>query len=196
MARAYLYLPVRIPLLAVLALELVALGLELAISPPRIAIMPAQRPAGRIINTAAPNPRFEAAALLARPLFSPGRRPAIAAPRPVPQPPRLSGIVVTGSGRYAIFVPDGGNPMIVAKGQLIGPFKIREITTTQVIVSGPNGSFTLHTSYPDAASGTASQAASTPSKIPAPITLPGGITLYPATRENLPDDADWPGPKD
>jgi hypothetical protein len=86
--------------------------------------------------------------------------------------------------------------MIAARGQFIGPFRIREITTTQVIVSGPNGSLTLHTSDAETAWGGASQAGSKPTNIPAPIVLPGGITLYPATGDNLPDAADWPGTRD
>jgi len=189
MARAYFYLAVPTSLLVVLALEL-------ATSQARVTLMAAPLPAARIVSPAASGLRAEVDVLLARPLFSPRRRPVIAAPPPVPQPPRLSGIVVTGSGRYAIFVSAGGHPMIAARGQFVGPFRIREITTTQVIVSGPNGSLTLHTSDAETAWGGASQAGSKPPNIPAPIVLPGGITLYPATGDNLPDAADWPGTRD
>jgi len=188
MARCYFCRAVPVALLVVLVLEL-------ATSRARIATMPAQLPDIQTVSLAAQHRPVDVAALLARPLFSPLRRPAIAAPPPVAQPPRLSGIMVTASGGYAIFVPHGGNPMIAAEGQFIGPFKIREITATQVIVSGPDGMLTLHASDPEAGSAVVSQAASRPPKISLPVTLPGGITLYPATSANLPDEADWSGTK-
>ncbi len=177
---------------------LAVLAWELATPQARVTITPALPSAAKIINPAPPSPRGAVAILLARPLFSPLRRPASAAIQPVvqPLPPRLSGIVVTGSARYAIFVPSGGTPMIAAKGQLIGDFKIRAITTTQVILSGPNGILTLQTSSHGAASGGASNAVAMQSNVPAPIILPGGITLYPATKENLPDATSWSGTPD
>ncbi len=113
----------------------------------------------------------------------------------MPYPPRLSGIVVTGSGKYAIFAMNGGHAMIAATGELIGAFKVSEISTTRVIVSGPTGNLTLLTTYPNPGSDIASNAPK-PAKLAAPIVLPGGITLYPATSFTLPDAADWPGPTD
>jgi hypothetical protein len=196
MARAQFYLPVPIPLLTVLALGLSDLALELRPSKLPVMTTPAPPPPAQIISTAGPNLSGEAAILSARPLFRPSRRPFIAAPPPVPQPPRLSGIVVTGSGKYAVFTLKGGNPMIAATGQLIGAFKVCEITTMRVVVSGPSGNLTLLTSYPSPGSGNASNILSEPAKFLAPIVLPGGITLYPATSSNLPDAADWPGPTD
>jgi len=195
MARAHLYLSVPMPLLIVLALELSGIAMEFRPSRLPDIITPPPPSAAQIIRTVAPNLSSEAAILLARPLLSPSRRPYIAAPPPMPQPPRLSGIVITGSGRYAIFTMRGGNAMIAAPGELIGPFKVCDITTTRVIVSGPTGNLTLLTSDPSRGSNVASNMPK-PTTFSAPIILPGGITLYPATSFTLPDAADWPGPTD
>lgn len=81
--------------------------------------------------------------VLARPLFSPSRRPAatIAAG---PQQPRLAGIVMGPSGRRAIFAGEGDARGIVAGvGQQAGAWQIRAIDENTVQVLGPEGPRTL-----------------------------------------------------
>ena len=84
-----------------------------------------------------------AAVALARPLFSPDRRPgrnagpAQAGPPPAPLP-RLSGILVTPAGRSAIFA---GQPASTAvrEGARIGTYEVRSIEPGQVTLLGPDG---------------------------------------------------------
>jgi hypothetical protein len=183
MARGFLFAAVPIPFLALIAMESFLPSAQVAMSPATISAAPSY-------SLARPDPHEAVAVLLARPLFSRVRRPPIALSQTVPQPPRLSGIMITGAGRYAIFAPAGGHPIIAAEGSSVGVYKISEITTRQVIVRGPAGVVTLRTSY--GASGAGDADAARPA--PVPVVLPGGITLYPATKQNLPDAATWPGP--
>jgi hypothetical protein len=183
MARGLVYTAVLTSCLAVLTLESFT---------PRARVTIAQVPAAMAaagLHPDRPAPR-EPVALLARPLFSRDRRPAIAAPPSMAQLPRLSGIMVTGTRRYAIFAPDRGAAIIAAEGSSVGGYRISEITARQVIAVGPNGAVALRTRY-EAAGANAGAAIVTG---PVPVVLPGGITLYPPTKQNLPDAASWPGP--
>ena len=93
--------------------------------------------------------------VLARPLFSPSRRPAttIAAG---PQQPRLSGIVMGPDGRRAIFAGDGdARGMVAGVGQQAGAWQVRAIDQNSVQVFGPDGPRTLTPSRDASASGTA-----------------------------------------
>lgn len=99
------------------------------------------------------------APLLARPLFTPGRRPdpagatpAMAALRP-PEPPRLTGILVTRAGRSAIFAaqPGGLAATVVKEGSRMGPWRVDAIHTADVQLSGPDGQRTVRLAYSDTA---------------------------------------------
>ena len=83
---------------------------------------------------------------LARPLFSPSRRPA-ATIVSGPQEPRLAGIVLAPSGAKAIFAGDNDARGIVAGvGQQAGSWRVLAIVADGVRVIGPDGLRTLHPS--------------------------------------------------
>lgn len=91
------------------------------------------------------------AAILARPVFSPDRRPAaMAAAAGVRLPeglPRLSGVLVGPFGRSAIFAVEGRKPLVVDEGARIDVWTVRTIDADAVEVVGPGGARTLHTSF-------------------------------------------------
>ena len=95
--------------------------------------------------------------ILARPLFVPGRKP----PRTTPGQraanlsglPRLSGIMITGSGRRAIFAPDGGKPLVLGEGANLDDSTIKAIHADRVIITGPKGEIVLRPTYARAGSG-------------------------------------------
>ena len=103
------------------------------------------------------------AAILARPVFSPDRRPPaeIASTPGVRLPeglPRLSGVLVGPFGRSAIFAADGRKPLVVDVGGRIDAWTVRTIDVDTVQVSGPGGARTLHPSFASSAAGPASLA--------------------------------------
>jgi hypothetical protein len=78
--------------------------------------------------------------ILARPVFSPDRRPAASNARVTNGLSRLTGIVVTGSQKTAIFAsPTAGRPVIAEEGGHVGAYEVVEITRAGVTVSGPDG---------------------------------------------------------
>lgn len=82
--------------------------------------------------------------ILARPLFSPDRRPAASGARSVSGLPRLAGIVVTGSRKVAIFAaPAGGKPVVADEGGRLGAYDVRAINEDGVTVVGPEGALVL-----------------------------------------------------
>jgi hypothetical protein len=82
--------------------------------------------------------------ILARPLFSPDRRPAASGARSVSGLPRLAGIVVTGSRKVAIFAaPSGGKPVVADEGGRLGAYDVRAINEDGVTVVGPEGALVL-----------------------------------------------------
>ncbi len=94
-----------------------------------------------------------ASAVLARPLFSPGRRPDAAASQTGEHLdlPRLSGIIVMASERRAIFASAGnGAPaIIVSEGGTVGGWQVEAVHPGDVQVAGPNGRRTLRPTYSD-----------------------------------------------
>lgn len=78
--------------------------------------------------------------VLARPLFTIGRRPVKIAETSGHSAgtgmPRLSGIMITPTGRLAIFMPDGGKPQEVAVGATVGQHVVREIDADGVLLEG------------------------------------------------------------
>ena len=102
--------------------------------------MPASRP-----------PSTRSATILARPLFSPTRRPkqdaaVRTAAAPVTALPRMTAILIDGARRSAIF--DGnGKPTVLAEGGHLGPFTIQSIEPQQVTIIGPDGKRIVRTTF-------------------------------------------------
>jgi hypothetical protein len=111
------------------------------------------------------------ATALSRPLFSPDRRPPRQAVAVVAAPvladlPRLSGILITPSGRSAIFAPSGGGkPVVATEGTTLGPYVVRAIEPEQVTLVGPKGSRVVHPAFDRPAA----------SSVPFPALLPGRL---------------------
>jgi hypothetical protein len=89
-----------------------------------------------------------AAIILARPLFSPSRRPAPASSDTSARSaelPRLTGILVSQSGRQAIFAGrDGGRPIVTREGDRVADQLVQSIRPGEVTVLGPAGPRVLH----------------------------------------------------
>ena len=88
---------------------------------------------------------------LARPLFSVDRRPpAKSATSPLAEPqslPRLAGIVVSSTGRSAIFAGEGDHSTVVAEGAEVGPYRVVAIHADAVDLTGPGGARTVKPAY-------------------------------------------------
>jgi hypothetical protein len=80
---------------------------------------------------------------LARPLFSPDRRPTDAdlnSGTGTGSLPRLTGVVIGPFGQSAIFAAtNGGRPTVVAVGKTLGAYTVEKIEPGGVMVSGPDG---------------------------------------------------------
>jgi hypothetical protein len=122
------------------------------------------------------------AVILARPLFEPGRRPVTAATSagaPAEKLPRLTGVLVTPSGRRVIFAsPVHGKPVIATEGTHIGNFVVQSIASGEVTVLGPDGAHTIRPSYDTsvatpALAGSMAPLRPNPMPMPAPQALPG-----------------------
>jgi hypothetical protein len=75
--------------------------------------------------------------IMARPLFSPTRRPVETT---VSGLPRLTGIVVAGSERVAIFAaPANEHPIVAHSGTRVGAYEVQTIADDGVTVLGPGG---------------------------------------------------------
>lgn len=106
------------------------------------------RPAGSDPGQAAQR----VATSLARPLFSPSRRPPAASPAMLgaaaPSLPRVAGVVITASGRRAIFATkNGAKPLVVGEGGQVGAFTVQSIRAGQVTVLGPEGERVLKPAF-------------------------------------------------
>ena len=106
-------------------------------------------------SAAAPAARQAASwaeAALARPLFSPTRRPAPRAETPVPAAqaglPRVAGILVSPGGRSVIFAAAaGGKPVVAREGGQVGAYQVQRIEAGRVTVVGPDGPRVLVASF-------------------------------------------------
>ena len=100
-----------------------------------------------------PDRNNQVSALLARPPFSPSRRPEhTAATQEAAAPgegmPRLAGIFSVGSERHAIFaMPGQDDQMVVAEGGQLAGWTVRRIAVDAVTIDGPEGSRTLETAF-------------------------------------------------
>src|SRR5258706_9909343 len=87
------------------------------------------------------------AEILERPLFSPSRQPADAAPpaeaqneKPPPQlPGRLAGVTIRPEAREALFEQEGQKPIAVKEGQQISGWTVASIQLDQVVLKSAAG---------------------------------------------------------
>ncbi|HQT77823.1 MAG TPA: hypothetical protein PLD10_12285 [Rhodopila sp.] len=85
--------------------------------------------------------------ILSRPLFSPDRRPMETAAGVVGLS-RLTGIIVDGTRRIAIFAAGpGGKPVTVEVGSRIARYDVRAISHAGVTLFGPDGRFVIHPAF-------------------------------------------------
>jgi len=91
------------------------------------------------------------ATILARPLFSPDRRPATVATAVdgsrLVGLPRLTGIMVGPFGRSAIFATGDAKPLVVQEGARVASYTVKSIESMQVRLLGPDGEQVLHPSF-------------------------------------------------
>ena len=100
---------------------------------------------------------------LARPLFSPDRRPAAQVGADTDGTlPRLSAIIITGGGKSAVFAADGQKPQVVAEGGEIDGYRLQSIGPDSVEMLGPDGTITLRPQF-----STPAAAATAPAALPA-----------------------------
>ena len=87
------------------------------------------------------------ASVLARPLFSPNRRPEETASGRDAGPDladaRLTGIVTLPPLKIAIFAVKGAKPLVLSEGESVSGWRIERITPAEISLSGPSGSQTL-----------------------------------------------------
>jgi hypothetical protein len=107
--------------------------------------VPAVPDAGRP-SRAAPH-EDRAAAILARPLFSPSRRPAVAVA--FSSLPRLTGTLISPSDRLALFAGNAEHSpyFVLGEGDQLGGWTVRAIDVGTVTVTGPNGKQELHVNF-------------------------------------------------
>ena len=125
------------------------------------------------------------ARILARPLFTPGRRPQAAAvvaqqAAPAPTLPRVAGIVVMDGSKRVIFAGAGaGRELVLAEGADVTGFRVQSIEPGRGTVAGPGGTRTLLTSF-DAHRPDGPAALPVPLPPPAPPPQPMSISALPA----------------
>lgn len=79
--------------------------------------------------------------IVARPLFNSNRRPVEVGMRGLP---RLTGIVLAGSHRIAIFAgPPDDHPIVAQTGGHIGAYEVHAITEVGVTIAGPEGTILI-----------------------------------------------------
>jgi hypothetical protein len=150
-----------------LALALLASALAAAIALELDSAAPVADPTGIVPIRRAPLVRPRAATpaeavdntdewvdtILTRPLFSRDRRPTPEASKgggdvAISSMPRLTGVLVNGDDRRALFAaPEGGKPLVAKTGAVLGPYTIEAIEPGRVTVSGPQGTLELKPAY-------------------------------------------------
>ncbi len=121
-------------------------------------------------------------AILARPLFSPSRRPAaiaIASAAPPAVLPRLAGTIVHGVERSVIFtLGTGGKAVIAHEGSEVGGYTVQTIQAGRVTIAGPDGEHVLRPTFGPQTGASAQTPIGTPALPPglagpASLNLPG-----------------------
>ena len=145
--------------------------------------------------------------VLARPVFSVSRRPAPEAPVAAQAPagpsglPRLTGILVGGGVKTAIFAGDrDGKPVAVGERGKVGSYVVQSIEADRATVAGPGGSQVLRPSFdpnaPTPAPATAPQAGffpQAPGLPPPPPVQPGQSSILDALRRGGAPRVNVPG---
>jgi hypothetical protein len=117
------------------------------------------------------------ATILARPLFSPTRRPSVstAAPPKKPVAPRLAGVMVSAGGALAIFSEQPDKTILARAGDRVGPYLVRGVAAGEVTVQGPSGTQILHPTFASSGArpapvpaGSAATAGERNSRLPSP----------------------------
>jgi hypothetical protein len=90
--------------------------------------------------------------ILARPLFTPDRRPPAqphiaAAPRAPVILPRLAGVLVSPAGKAAIFAANGAKPTVVCEGGQLGQYTVQSIEAGHVTLRGPDGAVVMQPTF-------------------------------------------------
>jgi general secretion pathway protein N len=86
--------------------------------------------------------------VLARPLFNADRRPERADKGHAAGLARLTGIIIAGSSRSAIFAAKGQKPAVVSEGGEIGGYRLLRISYDSVELGGATGTLILHPQFP------------------------------------------------
>jgi hypothetical protein len=86
--------------------------------------------------------------VLSRPLFSADRRPESVDTGHTHALARLSGIIISGDSRSAIFAAKGQKPTIVSEGGEVGGYRLLHISYDSVELDGLSGTLTLHPQFP------------------------------------------------
>ncbi len=90
----------------------------------------------------------QVAALLARPPFSPDRKPDPVQGGADPRLPHLTGILLTREDREAIFAGrDGGIGTVVRPGDQLGPYRVEAISAEDVTLVGADGRHALRPTF-------------------------------------------------
>jgi hypothetical protein len=92
-----------------------------------------------------------AAVALARPLFTPGRRPLGQPAAADASLPRLSAIIFTGAAGRAVFAADGQKPLVVGPGGIIAGYVIKRVAPDHVELTSSGGTLSLRPQFTGAA---------------------------------------------
>jgi hypothetical protein len=135
--------------------------------------------AGSDAESVAKDTQAWANTIVDRPLFTVGRKPPKQGPgnHQVASSglPRLSGIMITGFGRRAIFMPDGGKALTLGEGATLDDYTIRQIAADRVVLTGAKGDMVLRPAYDAAHAGEGFQPTAVTPGFPQPGFQPPGF---------------------
>ena len=119
----------------------------------------------------------DVAVVLARPLFARDRRPdpaQAAAATENQSLPHLTGILVVGGDRRAIFSGEGAaHSAVVREGDQVGAYRVTGITGNDVTLLGPDGSYAVRPRFSAASPAAASSTVAVPAfQLPQPPDAP------------------------
>ncbi len=118
--------------------------------------LPAPRSSTAAAPAGAPNDQpdlapGQVAALLARPPFSPDRKPEPVQGALDPRLPHLTGIMMSSADRKAIFAGrDGGRGTVVGQGDQLGGYRVEAISATAVTLVGADGRHDIRPTFSSA----------------------------------------------
>ena len=121
----------------------------------------------------------QVAVLLARPPFSPSRRPDAVDGADDPRLPHLTGILVTSQERKAIFSGrDGGRGAVVGQGDQVGAYRVQDISAADVTLAGVDGPHVVRPTF-STAPPPSPLAATLPALPPIPVPPVAGLATLP-----------------